>query len=120
MTIPPVTTRADGVRFDRATEERKLKDSARQMEAVFVQQLLQAMHATVGDDGLVPRGSGEDIFQSMLDQDLAARLPGRIEGPRALSTQLFEALRRRLPAPTDPAAATADAPPTVPSPPPVP
>lgn len=83
------------------SDEARLRDAARQLESVFVNQLFQAMHATVDDDGLVPRGSGEDLFQSMLDQQLADQFPRRVAGDGALSTQLFEALRRRITPPTE-------------------
>lgn len=90
-----------GGRRDRAADERALKASAQQLEALFVQQLFQAMRANVPTDGLVERGPGEDLFNSMLDQRIADRVAERSTGPRALSTSLFDALRERLGPPAD-------------------
>lgn len=92
-TAPPVGANPPR---DRATAERCLKASAQQMEALFVQQLFQAMRSNIPTDGLVERGPGEDLFNSMLDQRIADRVAERSTGPRARSTSLFEALRERL------------------------
>lgn len=83
-------------RRDRAADEQSLKASAQQLEALFVQQLFQAMRANIPTDGLVERGPGEDLFNSMLDTRIAERVAEATKGPRALSTSLFDALRDRL------------------------
>ncbi|MCE9602272.1 MAG: rod-binding protein [Gemmatimonadetes bacterium] len=85
----------------RAADELALKKSADSMEGLFVQQLFQAMRASVPTDGLMERGPGEDMFSSMLDEHIAGDVARRDNGPRDLSTSLFESLRERLGPPAD-------------------
>ena len=67
---PPV---APGLSADDA----RLQRVARQLEGVFVQQLFKAMRETVPQDGAVDGGSGEQMFTSMMDENLADQLPGQ-------------------------------------------
>lgn len=85
----------------RAADELALKRSADAMEGLFVQQLFQAMRASVPTDGLMERGAGEDMFSAMLDEHIAQDVARRDNGPRDLSTSLFESLRERLGPPAD-------------------
>ena len=85
----------------RAADELALKKSADAMEGLFVQQLFQAMRASVPTDGLMERGAGEDMFGAMLDEHIAEDVARRDNGPRDLSTSLFESLRERLGPPAD-------------------
>lgn len=85
----------------RTADELALKKSADAMEGLFVQQLFQAMRASVPTDGLLERGAGEDMFGSMLDQHIAENVAQQDNGPRDLSTSLFESLRERLGPPAD-------------------
>jgi peptidoglycan hydrolase FlgJ len=85
----------------RAGEELALRQSAEALEGLFVQQLFQAMRASVPTDGLLERGAGEDLFGSMLDQTIATDVAQRDQGARDLSVSLFAALRDRLGPPAD-------------------
>lgn len=68
-----------------------LRHAARQLEGVFVQHLFAAMRETVPTGGLVDGGSGEDIFNSMLDNHLADQLA---EGwDRGLGAAVYRQLR---------------------------
>jgi flagellar protein FlgJ len=53
----------------------RLAKAAKQFEAVFVQQMFAAMRETVPKDGIASGGEGEELFSSMLDQQLANRAP---------------------------------------------
>lgn len=93
----------------------KLKHAARQLEGVFVEQLLKAMRETVPQgEGALSGGSGEDMFTGLLDQHLAADTPG--EWANGLASSLYRQLRPRLhggapdPAPTTSPASPSDAP----------
>lgn len=59
------------------TADAGLRQAARQLESVFVDQLFKAMRATVPHDGYLDGGSGEDMFTSMLDEQVAAAAPDR-------------------------------------------
>ena len=85
----------------RAAAELALKKSADAMEGLFVQQLFQAMRASVPTDGLIERGPGEDMFTAMLHERVAEDVARRDYGPHDLSNSLFESLRERLGPPAD-------------------
>lgn len=77
-----------------SADEARLRQAARQMEGVFVQQLLKAMRETVPDEGLARGGMGEEIFTALLDQQVADTAAGRWE--RGLGMALYRQLRERL------------------------
>jgi len=85
----------------RAADELALKKSADSMESLFVQQLFQAMRASVPTDGLIERGPGEEMFSSMLDQHVAENVARQDHGAGDLSSALFASLRERLGPPAD-------------------
>lgn len=72
------------------TREAALRRTAVQLEGVFVQQLFQAMRATVPDDGLTAGGAGEQMFTGLLDEHLAQGMAHRVGGV------LADALVRQL------------------------
>ncbi len=94
--IPPVSATATppaaaAARAD-TPGDRKLRDAARQLEGVFVQELFKAMRATVPQgEGIVSGGSGEEMFTAMLDQHLATAAPNRWEG--GIGDALYRQLR---------------------------
>lgn len=93
MTVHATTTAAAGAPDAR---EAALRRTAVQLEGVFVQQLFQAMRATVPDDGLTGGGSGEQMFTGLLDEHLAQGTAQRTGG--VLAEALVRQLRG-LPAP---------------------
>jgi hypothetical protein len=103
MTVRGITPSVSpvGLTPGRARDEAALKKSAEALEGLFVQQLFQAMRASVPTDGLLERGPGEDLFGSMLDQRIAEEVATQDGGARDLSLSLFEALRDRLGPPAD-------------------
>jgi len=48
-----------------------LRESCREFEAIFVNEMFKAMRKTVPDDPLVPRGMAIDTYQEMLDMEVA-------------------------------------------------
>lgn len=81
-------------------EEKRLMETVKQLEGVFVEQLFKAMRETVPDGGLVDGGAGEEIFTGMLDQKLATEVPERWDSElgAALYRQLRGALNAAAPA----------------------
>uniref|UniRef100_A0A831U372 Flagellar biosynthesis protein FlgJ n=1 Tax=Geobacter metallireducens TaxID=28232 RepID=A0A831U372_GEOME len=63
--------RQPAARGDNAKAARKV---AREFEAMFVGMMLKSMRDTVGKNELTGGGKGEEIFQSMLDQEYAAAI----------------------------------------------
>ena len=90
------------------TADEQLKESAKALEGLFVQQLFKAMRETVPQqEGIVSGGAGEDIFTSLMDQHLAAETPNQWGG--GLGEALYRQLRGALP-PATPAASQASTP----------
>jgi flagellar protein FlgJ len=61
---------------DPGGDARALAAAARQFEALFLEQMLAAMRDTVPEDGLM-RGRDEDVYQEMMDRELARSLVER-------------------------------------------
>ena len=60
-----------------ATRERaRLEAAMKQLEGVFVEQMLKAMRQTVPDEAR-EGGAGEEMFTGMLDGKLAELVPGK-------------------------------------------
>lgn len=72
MTIAGVGSAVRGAKD--AVDQQRLQRAMRQLEAVFVQQLFKSMRETVPDEGM-SGGSGEQIFNGMLDEKLAEAVP---------------------------------------------
>jgi Rod binding domain-containing protein len=58
----------------------RLKETTREFEAVFMQEMLKAMRDTVPESGLLDGGRSEEIFTAMLDEHVARLSAGRSEG----------------------------------------
>lgn len=74
--------------------ELKLLRSAKQLEGVFVEHLFKAMRETVPEGGLIDGGSGEEIFNSLLDRELADQLAAGWD--RGLGEAVYRQLRSQL------------------------
>lgn len=82
----------------------ELRRLSHELEAVFLQQLFQAMRASVPSGGLAGPSPGEDLFTALLDQTVASEAAAR--STRGLGEALYRQLARRLePAPGAPAPA---------------
>jgi flagellar protein FlgJ len=55
----------------------RLRDTAKQLEGVFVAQLFKAMRETVPEDGLTHGGAGEEMFTGLLDERISAKAPAQ-------------------------------------------
>jgi peptidoglycan hydrolase FlgJ len=101
-----LTPRAAGVEPDDLArrDEARLRQTARQLEGVFVEQLFKAMRETIPSGGLVDGGTGEEIFHSLLDAELSSAVPAQWNSP------LGEALYRQLRASLNPSATAVDTP----------
>ena len=66
-TILPVQTSKPEINQD-------LRKACSDFEAHMTNQLLVAMRKTIPTDGLFKKSNGEEMFQSMLDQELATQI----------------------------------------------
>lgn len=91
--LGPVTVTARNARP--ATDEReRLHQLSRQLEGVFLNQLFQAMRASVPKEGLLTQNPGEEMFTQMLDERMAAEAADHM--PHGLSEALYRQLAGRL------------------------
>ncbi|MDI6638658.1 MAG: rod-binding protein [Bacillota bacterium] len=60
-----------------ARTDAELRKACEELESVFLEQLLKEMRRTVPKDDLFGGGRGEDVFQSMFDQEIAKKMAGR-------------------------------------------
>ena len=90
-------------------EEAKLRQTALQLEGMFVQRMFAAMRETVPQDGFLGQSSAEQTFGSMLDEKLAEQVPNQWNGEHSLAEALYKQLRNRLEAPTEASAASQSA-----------
>lgn len=85
--------------------QRAIAESARQVEAMFVDSLLKSMRSTRMDSGLF-QNAGKDMFEGMLDQQRSQALSARGLG---LATLIAQQLRNISDKPDNAAQASAQA-----------
>ncbi|HEX6631118.1 MAG TPA: rod-binding protein [Gemmatimonadaceae bacterium] len=79
-----------------SSDAERLRQTARDLEGVFVEQLFKAMRETVPQGGgVIDGGSGEEMFTGMLDQHLSAEAPTRWQ-QHGLAEALYRQLRGAL------------------------
>ena len=81
-----------------AHTDAELRKACEELESVFLEQLLKEMRRTVPKDDLFGGGRGEDVFQSMFDQEIAKKMAGR--GGIGLAEILYRQLSREAAPPS--------------------
>jgi len=76
-------------------EHVRLRQLAHQLEGVFLNQLMQAMRASVPHDGLLGDAPGEQMFTQLMDERISAQAADRME--RGLGEALYRQLVKGLP-----------------------
>ncbi len=74
------------------SDPEQLRRYCQEFEAIFIQELFKSMRATIPDGGLIPRGNDQQIFQELLDQNIAMDMARR-EG-LGLADALFRQLQQ--------------------------
>ena len=74
-----------------APDDERLRRSVRELEGVFVAQLLRVMRETVPQSGPTDGGAGEEMFTAMLDEHLAAQAPAQWH--HGIGEALYQQLR---------------------------
>jgi len=74
------TVLKSGTQLSKADKLAKLSETAKEFEAIFFQQMLDAMDKTIDrEDSLFQGGHGEKVFRGMMNQEIAksaANTPG--------------------------------------------
>lgn len=76
----------------------ELQNACSEMESLFIQHLLKEMRATIHKSGFISGGRAEEIYTSMLDAEVAAKISTR--GGIGLADLLFQQIGK-LPSPDD-------------------
>lgn len=89
-----------GVRIDAAhaparDDRPELRKLAHELEGLFMNQLFQAMRASVPQEGPLAAGTGEELFTSLMDESLAHEAARRMT--HGIGEALYRQLVRRLP-----------------------
>ncbi|MBX6365033.1 MAG: rod-binding protein [Gemmatimonadetes bacterium] len=87
---------AAGTRPAPSSDDARLRRACADMEGVFLAQLFAQLRQTVPHDGIVDGGTGEEIFSSMMDENVAAAAAR--QQTRGLGVALYHQLRKALPA----------------------
>ena len=72
-----------------------LRAASKEFEAIFVYQMISAMRQTIGENTMMPKSNGEQIFEGMLDEEWSKKLAGT-HGPGGLSQVLYRQLSRQM------------------------
>ena len=96
MTSPVVRWSGGPVVRKDTPAETKLRNTALQLEGLFVQRMFAAMRETVPQDGFLGQSSAEQTFGSLLDEKLAERVPQQTSGPHSLAEALYHQLLKRI------------------------
>lgn len=74
-----------------------LRQAAEEFESIFAYQMVSAMRKTVswGEGGLVPKGNGEKVFESMLDEEWAKKIVSQ-NGPQSLGETIYRQMAEKL------------------------
>jgi flagellar protein FlgJ len=72
--------------------DQRLKKACKAFESIFTYEVLKGMRRTVEKCDLFHGGQGEEIYEGLLDQELAKGMAG--DGPGSLADQLYRQLKR--------------------------
>lgn len=76
-------------------KDHELKKVCKEFESIFTYQLLKSMRGTVDKCALFHGGQGEEIYESLLDQELAKKMAG--QGINSLAECLYRQLKGDVP-----------------------
>lgn len=86
-------TAPDSLEKDRASKNPEaLRRACQDFEAVMLKTMLKGMRATVPDDGLLEKDNSREIFDDLLDQEVATQI-ARTEGV-GIADMLFKQLQK--------------------------
>ena len=70
-TMPEISTK--NVSPKKAKSHKQLRESTRELEAMYIYEAYKAMRKNIPDNGLIKKSSGEKMFQEMLDLEMARK-----------------------------------------------
>jgi len=76
------------------SNDAKLRETANEFEAIFIQQMLKTMRETSFESDLLPKSEGEKLFRSLLDEQYA-NLSAK-SGSLGLGDMIYQQLKSNL------------------------
>ncbi len=74
------------------SDKQQMDKTAKDFEAIFVQQLFKGMRKTVPDGGLLPRGQAEEIYFDLQDMEAAKQFTE--QGGIGLAAILYQEMQK--------------------------
>ncbi len=71
--------------------DKRLKEACRQFESIFTYEMLKSMRNSIQKCDLFSGGQAEEIYQSMLDQELSKNMAGK--GSNSIANVLYQQLK---------------------------
>ncbi len=66
-----ISTRTSAGKDDKERQLNRLRESTREFEAIYVNEMFKAMRKTVPEDGIFKTSKTEEMFRDMMDMELA-------------------------------------------------
>jgi len=83
--------------MDKATmSDEKLKKAASEFEAVFVTQFLEILNSTVEKSEEFSGGRGEEMFRSMLNEEVAKNIASNPKTSFGFAEQVYKQMKDRV------------------------
>lgn len=76
-----------------AGDSDKLREVCDQFESIFINMMFKDFRGSISDDSLIPRGQGEKIFESMLDEELSNEMAK--SGSFGISNVMYQQLAKQ-------------------------
>ncbi len=73
---------------------KKLSDSAKDFEAIFVHNLIKAMRSSIPKNGLISGGNAENIYQDMLDENYSKTIVKRAD--MGIAKSIYEQFSKNI------------------------
>ena len=83
----------DQIRAD--TDDKKLREACQELEAVFANQLLRQMRATVPKSGLMEESAGSSIYLDMLDEEYS-KVIAKSRSNMGIAEMLYKQLKQDI------------------------
>ena len=88
------TAAVGGSKIMTAEEDAALKKACQEIEAIFIQQMLKQMRATVPKSELIPESSASNLYQDMLDSEYS-KLMSESSQSFGIADMLYKQLKGR-------------------------
>lgn len=96
LDVPSLSSTNQAPPTQRSLKDRAaLKKSCQDFEAMFIQSMFKAMRKTVPDSGLFEKDTSTQMYQDMLDQEIATKISQKQS--IGLAEQMYRQMEQKLP-----------------------